>query len=86
MKALKLKTLRLLNEQKGFEISRREGMATRNGIERTYVDFAVIDFEKKRLLQKAIVLFLNGCVEGPYFEEVLRRLDLASTSRESSDS
>ena len=42
-----VENLRLLNEQKGFEISRREGMATRNGIERTYVDLAVIDYKEK---------------------------------------
>ena len=28
-------------------------MATKNGIERTYVDFAVIDFEDKRLIAES---------------------------------
>lgn len=60
-----------------FELCRVEGTATMDRQERTYYDAFMV-----RHLQTGDVLFceskssiLNGLVEGPYFEEVIERLE-----------
>lgn len=60
-----------------FELCRVEGTATMDRTERTYYDAFMV-----RHLQTGDVLFceskssiLNGLVEGPYFEEVIERLE-----------
>ena len=79
-------TLKSSNDR-SINITRKEGMSTIDGIERAYFDLFIASIEdNKVLVGKSHSSILNGCVEGPYFEEVLRRLDLASTSRESSNS
>ena len=66
------------SNQKVF-ISRHEGMATKDETERSYADITVIEIpdEKVYLIGISLSSILNGCVEGPYFEEVINRVVLA---------
>ena len=57
-----------------IEISRVEGMSTMDAIDRAYFDIFVAKSDNKILIGKSHSSILNGCVEGPYFEEVLQRL------------
>ena len=57
-----------------IKVARMEGMSTINGIERAYFDIFVCEYHGKVLIGKSHSSILNGCVEGPYFEEVLQRL------------
>ena len=57
-----------------IEISRVEGMSTMDAINRAYFDIFVAKSDNKILIGKSHSSILNGCVEGPYFEEVLQRL------------
>ena len=57
-----------------IQIARAEGMSTINGIDRAYFDLFVAEYKGKILFGKSHSSILNGCVEGPYFEEVLQRL------------
>ncbi len=57
-----------------LRIVRKEGMSTINGVERAYFDLFVAKSSKKLLVGKSHSSILNGCVEGPYFEEVINRL------------
>ena len=59
-----------------ISISRKEGMSTIAGIERAYFDIFVAKIQEGTVLVgKSHSSILNGCVEGPYFEEVIQRLD-----------
>jgi len=64
--------------QKVF-ISRHEGMATKEQYIRSYADFAIIEIPEvqKFLIGISISSVLNGCVEGPYFEEVINRVTVS---------
>lgn len=59
-----------------IRVARMEGMSTINGIERAYFDMFVSEYQGKVLIGKSHSSILNGCVEGPYFEEVLQRLKI----------
>jgi hypothetical protein len=64
----------LVKNNKG-ELVHIEGTATQNGIERLYYDVTLIrDYEQKLLvLCESQSSVLNGLVEGPFFEESLKR-------------
>ncbi len=70
------KSLPLLQTGK-FEMCRVEGTATIDRQERTYYDaFMVRNTNTKDLyFMESKSSILNGLVEGPYFEEVIERLD-----------
>ena len=57
-----------------INVVRMEGMSPIDGIERAYFDIFVAEADGKILIGKSHSSILNGCVEGPYFEEVLQRL------------
>lgn len=59
-----------------IKVARIEGMSTINGIERAYFDIFVCEYKGRFLVGKSHSSILNGCVEGPYFEEVLQRLKI----------
>lgn len=59
-----------------LKISRMEGMSTINGIDRAYFDIFVAEINGAFFVGKSHSSILNGCVEGPYFEEVLQRLKI----------
>lgn len=62
-----------------FEMVRLEGTATHDRSERVYYDAFLVRnlIDKKFLYAESRSSVLNGLVEGPYFEEVMMRLDLA---------
>lgn len=69
-------TIQSSNDQK-ITITRKEGMSTIDGIERAYFDLFIANVgESKVLVGKSHSSILNGCVEGPYFEEVIQRLEI----------
>jgi len=57
-----------------ISVFRMEGMSTLNGVDRAYFDIFVAEINDQFLVGKSHSSILNGCVEGPYFEEVLQRL------------
>jgi hypothetical protein len=61
-----------------FEIVRLEGTATRDREERLYYDAFLIREKKSGnyLYAESKSSVLNGLVEGPYFEEVMKRMEL----------
>ena len=67
--------IEIINGDSKIKIYRREGMSTISGIERAYFDlFVARNKFGKTLIGKSHSSILNGCVEGPYFEEVINRL------------
>ena len=59
------------------ELIRIEGTATRFGEDRIYLDLVLSKLENNEiLLALSLSSILNGCVEGPYFEETLKSLCL----------
>ena len=50
------------------------GTATEDGIERIYYDIAILKSEKDIIICESKSSVLNGAVEGPYFEEVIKRI------------
>jgi len=70
--------LELNNEKPRFKFSRLEGTGTEKEEHRIYLDLLVIyDVEQKgTLICYSRSSILNGCVEGPYFEEVISRIKL----------
>ena len=50
------------------------GTATENTIDRIYYDIAMIRSDNEILICESKSSILNGAVEGPYFEEVLKRI------------
>ena len=71
-----------LGDMAGYEFTRVEGTATRKGIDRLYLDFALIRDKKNNLILQceSESSVLNGMVEGPYFEEVLKKISPAKSS------
>jgi hypothetical protein len=70
-----------LNDKTKYECLRIEGTATQYGTERLYLDkFMMRRVQKKSeiLIGESISSILNGCVEGPYFDEMIKRITLAS--------
>lgn len=67
-----------LIDSKKFEIVRLEGTATLDKSERLYYDAYLIRHipDGKYLYAESKSSVLNGLVEGPYFEEVMARLEL----------
>lgn len=63
-----------------FEMVRLEGMATADRAERLYYDAFLIREIKSGhyLYAESKSSILNGLVEGPYFEEVMQRIELLS--------
>jgi hypothetical protein len=61
-----------------FELVRLEGTATENQQERLYYDAFILREKKsgKFLYAESKSSVLNGLVEGPYFEEVMKRIEL----------
>lgn len=56
---------------------RVEGMATEKNLERIYLDSCWIHLMNGEVFHLySYSSVLNGCLEGPYFEEVLKRLEL----------
>jgi len=68
----------LLGKNEDFELARVEGTATNSEFDRLYLDMAVIRDNKRNLvlLCESTSSILNGAVEGPYFEEVLKRISV----------
>jgi len=64
-----------------LQTARVEGMATQYGIERIYYDaFIVLDIKAGGyLLCESRSSVLNGMVEGPYFEEVIKSMEIKRT-------
>lgn len=52
------------------------GTATENKIDRIYYDIAILRSNKEILICESKSSVLNGMVEGPYFEEILKRIKL----------
>lgn len=50
------------------------GTATEDGIERIYYDIAILRSNKDIIICESKSSVLNGAVEGPYFEEVIKRI------------
>lgn len=50
------------------------GTATENKIDRIYYDIAILRSNNEILICESKSSVLNGVVEGPYFEEVLKRI------------
>ena len=50
------------------------GTATEDGIERIYYDIAILRNKKDIIICESKSSVLNGAVEGPYFEEVIKRI------------
>ncbi len=50
------------------------GTATENNIDRIYYDIAMLRLKNEILICESKSSILNGAVEGPYFEEVLKRI------------
>ncbi|RLA63934.1 MAG: hypothetical protein DRQ89_05550 [Epsilonproteobacteria bacterium] len=68
----------ILGSNVDFEIARVEGTATTDEYDRLYLDLAIFR-DKKRdlvLLCESKSSILNGAVEGPYFEEVIKRISI----------
>tara|TARA_B100000886_G_C20396656_1_gene480666 strand:- start:116 stop:742 length:627 start_codon:yes stop_codon:yes gene_type:complete len=63
-----------LGRKESIRVARMEGMSTIDGIERAYFDIFVAKYKESTIIGKSHSSILNGCVEGPYFEEVLQRL------------
>ena len=63
-----------------YEMLRLEGMATADGQDRLYYDAFIIRhiINGHYLYAESKSSILNGLVEGPYFEEVMLRLELVS--------
>jgi hypothetical protein len=63
---------------------RVEGTATIGGEERAYLDFFLYhdELSQKTLLGLSHSSVLNGCVEGPYFEEALKNLEIIDQSEQ----
>lgn len=59
---------------KNFDSYRLEGTGTLDQIKRVYIDIFACNNKKQAYLFISKSSVLNGLVEGPYFEEVLRRL------------
>lgn len=59
------------------EALRIEGMATKAGEERIYIDALILKFKDqgKVLYMESYSSVLNGMVEGPFFEEVFKNLE-----------
>jgi hypothetical protein len=60
-----------------FEIVRLEGTATCDRVERLYYDAFLVrnKIDHKFLYAESVSSVLNGLVEGPYFEEVMLRIE-----------
>jgi hypothetical protein len=50
------------------------GTATEDGIDRIYYDIAIIRSKQEIIICESRSSVLNGAVEGPYFEEVIKRI------------
>jgi hypothetical protein len=72
------------NEIESWDIVRVEGTATRSAEDRLYYDGFLMVNEKRAgyLYCESISSVLNGMVEGPYFEEVVKRVELIDSSSE----
>jgi len=70
------------NEKPQFKFARVEGTGTQDDEHRIYFDLLVIqDLEKNgSLVCFSRSSILNGCVEGPYFEEVISRIKIKLSS------
>ena len=68
-------------DRPSLQTARVEGMATQYGIERIYYDaFIVLDIKAGGyLLCESRSSVLNGMVEGPYFEEVIKSMEIKKT-------
>lgn len=66
----------------GLEAVRIEGTATQNNEKRLYFDALLLkDHDRKgHLLCYSRSSVLNGAIEGPYFEEVIQRLEISRES------
>ncbi len=53
------------------------GTATEDGIDRIYYELALIKSKNEFLICESKSSILNGAVEGPYFEEVIKRITLS---------
>jgi len=67
-----------LGSNKDFEIARVEGTATTDEFDRLYLDLAIMRNKKRDLvlLCESKSSVLNGGVEGPYFEEVIKQISV----------
>ncbi len=72
-----LRELPWRNLANNFDCTRIEGTATRGDEDRVYADILVIKniSTAETIYLWSISSILNGCVEGPYVEEVLKRLE-----------
>lgn len=61
-----------------FSFERTEGTGTKNEEERVYIDLLVIKKNQKTWIMSSESAVLSGCVEGPYFEEMITRLKCTS--------
>jgi hypothetical protein len=60
---------------KPLECLRMEGTGTRDDEDRIYLDLCLLRMENEQaLIGLSLSSILNGCVEGPYFEEALKRI------------
>lgn len=64
------------------EFYRIEGMASQDTTKRVYIDIIIYKPSQTNgyLIAESISSVLNGCVEGPYFEEVLKNLEFQKSS------
>ncbi len=70
-----------LSKHQGVRAVRVESTATENEIERIYYDLACITFEDQNflLICESRSSVLNGLVEGPFFEKVLKNMEYNGT-------
>lgn len=66
----------VLGSNGDFEIARVEGTATSSDFERLYLDLAIFRNKNLVLLCESKSSILNGAVEGPYFEEVIKMISV----------
>ncbi len=57
-----------------ISFARIEGCATINTEERIYIDLVILKKESQIWRMSSQSSILNGCVEGPYFEEVIKNI------------